>query len=278
MIRETKTLALEFLYIFPFLTVQHIRLLFGHISGSYASTILQELWKQEFIQRRSLPSLIHAGSVPWIYVLAKKGRRYLRGKGYDFQYHPYPSQVFNIQDYDALRHDFSVTNFLVAGCLLPKQRSDISLQEVIHDRILRAMLHTSPVVFDGFERFIIRGTEEHCIALELERTVKSESQFEQKIEATLAFISPDPFTGKSQYEILFKTTSLTIAYVTSISEVYCFKLRQITEMVLTRLHRQADADVLRFLYLPEEKSDPSVYLTPCWSLPFSSELVSLLEL
>lgn len=275
MIRDNEKRILQWLSVFPFLTVQQVtRLLFRQGSASYASTLLKGLWQQEYVDRRSLPSIIRAGSVPWIYSLATKGRWYLRHKGYDFKNHSYPSRLADITDYDDLRHDRGVTDFLIAGYLLAKQHQDIVLMRIIHDRLLRAR-QQSPVVFDGWMEFLIRGNEQQCIAVEYERSIKDVETFEEKIAATLRLLAPDPLTGESQYEEIFGTSVVTIAYITPISPAYAREMQTRTEKVLEQNAQKQDADVFRFQYIPAGPVDPRVYYEQSWSRPGDTQLVPL---
>ncbi|GHO98358.1 hypothetical protein KSF_084060 [Reticulibacter mediterranei] len=274
MISDTEKRILQCLYVFPFLTVQQVRRLLMFHSSSYASTKFRALWMKELIQRRSLPSAIRAGSVPWIYALTRSGRSYLRRSGYNLRYHPYPSEVFAVEDYDNLRHDLAVTDFLIAGYLLAKQYPAISLIEMLHDRTLRAM-QQSPAVFDGWLNFLVRGGKQQCIALEYERREKDVKAFERKIMALLNFIVPNA-QGKSPYETQFHTASLTISFVTPISLDYTYTLKQRIETILKVTEKVYEADVFRLLYLPPGEVDPATFLTASWLRPFTDQKMSLI--
>src|SRR5689334_14397212 len=62
---------------------QVTRLFYRPGSARYVSALLKNLIDQRYLTRQALPSSIRAGSVPYAYALAPKGRKHLIDIGYD---------------------------------------------------------------------------------------------------------------------------------------------------------------------------------------------------
>ncbi len=262
-----------------FMTVaQMTRLFYSNGSGRYVNALLKEFTDHRYLMRQTLPSDIRAGSVPYVYCLAQRGRTYLIRQGYDLATR---SSAFRTALHASpfLAHTLAVTDVLIAAILLPTYNRTIELHDIRHDLTLKRLLH-GPAVPDGFIDFRIRGTIQQCFLLELDRGTESKLQIQRKLEGLLRLVQPPTVDEPSIYEQLFATTSLTIAFATvSQSEKRLTDLARWTQEVLIRTGSTNEADIFRFAHLSPGTLDPIwFFFAPVWQRLGGTSFLPLMTL
>jgi hypothetical protein len=166
-----------------------------------------------------------------------------------------------------------VNDFLIAGMNTADNNPHITLPDVRHDLVIAGQMQL-PCRCDGWELFHMRGVEEQAIWLELDRGTEKIQVWKAKIEALINYIH-------GNYEKDFGTPTITIAVVVPFEIPNAgYRIKQLqswTEQKLGAMNMKYEADVFRFIALPETIQAETLYLTPCWERPFSEGKHRLLE-
>ena len=176
---------------------------------------LRVLERTRFIHSYPAPRATENGRAPRLYLLARRGRDYVRSLGFDLPKRHRPSEERHY-GYQAIQHSLAVSDFLIQAQLLPRQHSDIELEEFLHDRTLSRLLSNSPAVPDGWLDFRVRGHAgwyRKCLSLELDRGFHRQAAWRKKIAGLLDWCSPN-----GPYQQQFGTVSLTILVVATRAE------------------------------------------------------------
>jgi hypothetical protein len=213
----------------------------------------------------------------FVYFLSRSGLNFLRAHDVevDVRYRPSEEQVHS---YMHLAHTLSVNDVLIAAELLCRQSSDLALEAVLHERVLkRRPVHVEVgtgerigVIPDGWLDFRLAGKSQTCVALELDRGTVEQKQWRRKVRGLVAW-------AKGPYQAQFQTTSLTVAVVATPGPKRVRELVNWTEAELGQLGRQ-EAELFRFTGLSPDVVEPAeLFLAPRWCTAFGYEAVPLLE-
>ncbi len=269
-VKPAEDTMLRSLYIFPYMTGKQLtQLLYSR--GSYKEVLakLKRLTDNGYVLRKPLPSQIQSGSVPYVYWLADTGRKYLKGLGYDFTNWRHPSEMKLVHSAH-FWHALSVNDFLIAGANIANTHPDLTLVDIRHDLIISRNMQL-PCRCDGWMDFRIRNKEQQCLWLELDRGTEKVKVFKEKVACLVTY-------AKGNYERDFGTPSITIAFATTELEHRGGEMRSWCEQVLTAMNMIYEADLFRFLALPEQYDPEWLYLAPVWEKPFDSGKSALLEI
>src|SRR5579884_3300088 len=109
--------------------------------------------------------------------------------------------------------------------------------------------------------------------VELDRGTESSKKFKRKIRGLLAVVF------SNQYEELFHTKAVTIAFATTALGTRLATMRSWVKQELTQLQKLAESSLFLFTKLPEGDLDPkTLFLAPTWYLPDDERLMPLLDL
>jgi hypothetical protein len=127
------------------------------------------------------------------------------------------------------------------------------------------------VVPDSWLDLRIDGSEQMCLALELDRATVERRQWSRKAGALVAWGNSDLYAERF-------STSLTIIVVTTAGEKRRRDLLRWTESELTAVGAQDQADLFRFAAFDPAKIAPAnIFLSPLWYRPFDAQPVALIE-
>jgi hypothetical protein len=187
---------------------------------------LKQLYEAKYVDRLYQPRYEPHGSLPFVYLLASKGIKYLSdtfGINAHVYYRPSDNQKRSPLD---VPHDLALNEVLIASRHLEKYAPSVHLFEARHEWMLRqeiyrvalyretqAQLVREDVAFtpDGWLDFRItvnNQTQQACILLEMDMDTHQKPRFQKKIATYVAFIN------EGLYEQHFQTTSVVIAFVT----------------------------------------------------------------
>jgi Replication-relaxation len=260
---------------------------------------LKWLYEQKYLDRFYQPRYEHHGSLPFVYLLASKGIKYLNDQcGIAAHVYYRPSDNHKRSPLD-VPHDLALNEVLIAARQLEKSESRVHLVEARHEWMLRqetykvtlyrdTQSHLIPetVAFtpDGFLDFRItvgNQPQQACILLELDMDTHQKPRFQKKIASYVAFIN------EGLYEQAFKTTSVVIAFVTPTGDKRAMQMKLWCEEQLastpvyhsSQLHTNAMDDASLFLFgsVPPGGLCPTdVFLSPIWYAPFDTQPQALL--
>lgn len=236
---------------YPYLTVEQVtRLLHNRGSAHYVSSRLKTLTDEKFLHRLQRETI----KFPYVYCLGIRGVRYLQSLGRDIQvFHPSEHTTHKPM---FLHHTLAVNDFLIAAQILHTLAPDISVHETKHDLTLK---HTpSPVIPEGWIDFRLNEKTQLCIWLEMDMGTMDQKPFRKKISALIDF-------SRQSYEHIFGTPSLTIVFATPAGEQRLNNILNWTQKELTDRQSEQDADLFRFLCVPEQ-----VFCAPICVCPFDS--------
>src|SRR5438874_10528108 len=187
---------------------------------------LKVLYEAKYLDRFYQPRYEPHGSLPFVYLLASKGIKYLREQcGIDAHVYYRPSDNHKRSPLD-VPHDLALNEVFIAARHLEKHEPRVSLAEARHEWMLRSDTYRvtlyrttqsqrfrEAVRFtpDGFLDFRItvgNQTQQACILLELDMDTHQKPRFQKKIASYVAFVN------EGLYEQAFQTTSIVIAFVT----------------------------------------------------------------
>jgi Replication-relaxation len=282
-----------------YLTAEQLaRLYYKATSLNYVREQLKRLYDTDYLDRIYGPRAQAAGSVPWVYLLGRKGLRHFKDSGVDLDRRYRPSEERAHSD-QFLFHTLAINDVLIAARLLAHQRADVELIAIRHDLDLK---HTpvnvetaggqgrdrerTPVVPDGWVDFRISmpGREKPVPApllLEVDRNTKAVRAFKRKIRALIPYL-----TGP--YEKMFGMKAVTVAFI--LDEAACGSARDAekrlrdmvrwTEEELRDRNKQSWGRIFLFTTLPTDRSfdPPQFFIGARCVTPFSDLPISLLDL
>ncbi len=260
---------------------------------------LKVLYEHKYVDRFYQPRYEPHGSLPFVYLLASKGIKYLSVQcGIDAHMYYRPSDNYKRSPLD-VPHDLALNEVLIAGRHLEKHEPAVHLAEARHEWMLRSetyrvMLYRDTqsqrvreeVRFtpDGFLDFRINAanqTQQACILLEMDMDTHQKPRFQKKICSYVSFIN------SGLYEQQFQTTSVVIAFVTPTGEKRAMQMKAWCEeqLVSSPVYHPSqhvtngidEAGLFLFASVPPGALTPSdVFLSPIWYAPFDTTPQALL--
>jgi len=260
---------------------------------------LKLLYEQKYLDRFYQPRYEPHGSLPFVYLLASKGIKYLNDTlGIDSHVYYRPSDNLKRSPLD-VPHDLALNEMLIASRHLEKSESRVHLFEARHEWMLRqesykvtlyrdtqAELVPETVRFtpDGWLDFRItlnNQTQQACILIEMDMDTHQKPRFQKKIATYVTFIN------EGLYEQQFNTTSVVIAFVTPTGDKRAMQMKLWCEEQLAstpvyrtthqRTNNMSDATLFLFGSIPPGALSPTVvFLSPIWYAPFDSQPQPLL--
>ena len=261
---------------------------------------LKVLYEQKYLDRFYQPRYEPHGSLPFVYLLASKGIKYLNDQcGIAAHVYYRPSDNSHRSPLD-VPHDLSLNEVLIASRHLEKSEPRVHLFEGRHEWMLRSETYKvslyretqvqrvrEEVRFtpDGFLDFRINAhnqPQQACILLELDMDTHQKPRFQKKICSYIAFIN------SGLYEQSFNTTSVVIAFVTPTGEKRAMQMKAWCEeqLVSNPVYHPSqqptngidDAGLFLFGSIPPGGLCPSdVFLSPIWYSPFDTTPQSLVQ-
>jgi len=262
---------------------------------------LKLLYEQKYLDRFFQPRYEPHGSLPFVYLLASKGIKYLNDYcGIAAHVYYRPSDNYKRSPLD-VPHDLALNEMLIAARHLEKYEPSVHLFEARHEWMLRSETyrvtlfrdtHTQLVredvrfTPDGWLDFRISvGNQTHqaCILVEMDMDTHQKPRFQRKIASYVAFIN------EGLYEQQFQTTSVVICFVTPTSEKRAMQMKAWCEEQLARspvYHPSQQGatgidDAGLFLFgavLPGALSPTDVFLSPLWYAPFDMKPQALIDI
>ena len=261
---------------------------------------LKWLYEQKYLDRFYQPRYEPHGSLPFVYLLASKGIKYLSdtlGIAAHVYYRPSDNQKRSPLD---VPHDLALNEVLIAARHLEKYESRVHLFEARHEWMLRqeiykvtlyretqSQLVREDVRFtpDGWLDFRITAgnpPQQACILVEMDMDTHQKPRFQKKIASYVAFIN------EGLYEQHFHTTSVVIAFVTPTGDkrrehmkLWCEEQLASTPVYrTTHQHTNNLDDVTLFLFgsvPPSALSPTDVFLSPIWYAPFDNQPQAVLQ-
>jgi Replication-relaxation len=185
---------------------------------------LKWLYEAKYLDRFCQPRYERHGSLPFVYLLAAKGRTYLSDHfGIDSHVYYRPSDNARRSPLD-VPHDLALNEVLIAARHLEKLESRVHVSEALHEWMLRQetykvtlyrtqqniseVVRFTPDGFLDFRLTVGNQTQQACILLELDMDTHQKPRFQKKIASYVAFVN------EGLYEQAFHTTSVVIAFVT----------------------------------------------------------------
>jgi Replication-relaxation len=249
---------------YPYLTAEQItRLLYSKGSAHYVSAKLKLLTQQKFLHRLERETV----NCPYVYCLGIRGIRYVQALGCDIPlFHPSEHTTHKPM---FLRHTLAVNDFLIAAATLPDTNPGITINDIRHDLTLKRT--PTSVIPDGWIDFRLHQKTQVCIWLEMDMGTMDQKPFRKKISSLIDF-------SRQSYEQVFGTPSLTIVFATIAGERRLNNILNWTQKELTDKRSEKDADLLRFLCIPEQDMCPEqVFLSPICVRPFDTCRVALIQ-
>jgi hypothetical protein len=262
---------------------------------------LKLLYEAKYLDRFYQPRYEPHGSLPFVYLLASKGIKYLSDQcGIDAHVYYRPSDNYKRSPLD-VPHDLALNEVLIAARHLEKYERRVSLAEARHEWMLRSETYrvtlyrtTQSQRFreeirftpDGFLDFRIHvgnQTQQACILLEMDMDTHQKPRFQKKIASYVAFIN------EGLYEQQFQTRSVVICFVTPTGEKRAMQMKAWCEeqLVNSPVYRPTqyptngmnDAGLFLFASVPPGALSPTdVFLSPIWLAPFDNQPQPLLVL
>jgi len=279
MLSARDTDILEAVYTFHYLTVPQVtRLIYGTKLDHYTNEQLKRLTDAGYLFRFPLPDS-KRGNKQLIATLAAKGIKHLKeiDKEYEVYFRPgdTPPSILHLQ------HELALNDFLIAASLLPKVEPSITLAKLLHGWQLRHMPMTvtmqsqnTRVVGDGwldFRLHVGQDIYQSAVWVELDRGSEYAKQFKRKIRGLVEAVR------STDYQDLFGTDSVTIAFATPVGETRINAMREYVKEVLIEMGRRADYTLFYFTCLPNELDPKTLFLSPVW-LTIHGDRLPLLDL
>ncbi len=260
---------------------------------------LKLLYEQKYLDRFYQPRYEPHGSLPFVYLLAAKGIKYLSDTlGIAAHVYYRPSDNLKRSPLD-VPHDLALNELLIAARHLEKHEPSVHLFDARHEWMLRqetykvtlyretqTQLVREAVAFtpDGWLDVRIttnNQTQQACILLEMDMDTHQKPRFQKKIASYVAFIN------EGLYEQHFQTTSVVIAFVTPTGEKRAMQMKlwceeQLASTPVYRTTQQIanginDASLFLFGSVhPGALNPKEVFLSPIWYAPFDNQPQALL--
>ncbi len=262
---------------------------------------LKLLYEHKYLDRFYQPRYEPHGSLPFVYLLASKGIKYLTDS-FGIAAHSYyrPSDNYKRSPLD-VPHDLALNEVFIAARHLEKYEPHISVAEVRHEWMLRQEIYKVSLYRDtqtqqvrevvrftpdGWLDFRIttgNQTQQACILVELDMATHQKPRFQKKIASYIAFIN------EGLYEQHFQTTSVVIAFVTPTGEKRAMQMKAWCEeqLVNSPVYRPSlyptnginDAGLFLFGAVPPGGLNPAdLFLSPMWYAPFDNQPQPLIQI
>jgi hypothetical protein len=251
----------------------------------------------KYVDRFCQPRYEQHGSLPFVYLLASKGIKYLHDV-FDIDTHVYyrPSDNLKRSPLD-VPHDLALNELLIAARYLEKAEPRVHLSEALHEWMLRQEVYKvtlyrttqlipetvrfTPDAFLDFRLTTGNQTQQACILLEMDMDTHQKPRFQKKIASYVAFIN------EGLYEQHFQTTSVVIAFVTPTGDKRREQMKLWCEeqLVSTPVYHSSqqsgnnldDATLFLFGSVPPGGLSPTdVFCSPLWYAPYDNQPQTLL--
>lgn len=223
------------------------------------------------------------GKPPFVYSPTLKGWHYVQdshGMPIPSRWRPSEAHITDFRDY---LHDLTITDFGIATELFCREATPyVRFVRFVHDRLLpqtRVQLPTGAYLgmrLDGFGELRIKRSEtertkQRCHLLEIDRNTHFEKALRQKVMGQLAYVQG------GYYEKDFNTKSLTYLWVCPGLPERVKYLLKLFETVLTELKATEFAPLFYLTAENPATAEPvSLFVKPCWYLPFQEAPTALL--
>jgi len=292
---------LRLLFDFHYLTAEQLtRLRYSPTSINHARELLKRLFDKGLVGRTFGPRSQPAGSVPWVYFLARKGRRLMSEMGLETERRYRPSEERRRTD-TFLFHTLAVNDVLVAAKLLERHIGAVMIAGMRHDLDLKrnpvklptgkvdqktGEVEQESISPDGWVNFRARLPDRERpvsfpLLLEIDRDTEGVDRIKKKVRGLLSYI-------KEPYQEIFGTRYVTVAFI--VEDAACRRaggpdkrladLVRWAEETLKDLGQEKQANLFVFTTLPSgHELDPvEFFLSPRALQPFSDVPLSLLDL
>lgn len=264
---------------YHYLTVdQLLRLFYRPGCRTGVQSRLKRLCDHGYALPLFLPRGTRAGSSPFVYTLASRGRRLLQRQGAAVPRRYRPSEQRALTD-PMLRHTLACNDVYIALRTVCEARTDLALAQLIHERVLRP----APVEWEGRRRSVtpdgwadvrhtaIGAVYQYGLAWEVDRGTERQRAWAEKIAWLVRW-------AEGAYQEQFGTASLTIGVVATEGEEHARRLLGWTEATLRALDAEHAAPLFRITGLhPAHVAAARFMLDPHWAVPFSDTRVALIE-
>ena len=273
---------LQALHRYYYLTpAQVCRLFYSPTSMTYVWSRLNALTAQGLLLRLRLSNTgTRGGSAASVYTLSTKGQRSIATEDTPRVRRPRSTEEqVKAKNSLFMAHTLLANDFLISAELVSRNCEVLELVDMLSEGDMkRAPVPVvvagkkQAVAVDGWLNFHIRGEEQACICLELDRGTEAAGLWKHKVHSLVVF-------AKGAYQAAFGTEAISIAVVATPGVQRQETLCRWTEQELTRLGETHEADLFRFLageptaYTPE-----ALFLSPVWRRPFDKEALPLIEL
>ncbi len=257
------------------------RLLFGAGSLTYVQATYRELARHGYVLRVLVGRPAPHGSGPLVHSLDRRGRAYLCALGMDVPRRLRQSEERTCSSLH-LRHSIAVADVLILGELFCRQNPAFAIAQMRGERELKSR-PVRVVLPDGKARGVAidawmdlrinhpeGGTEQLCLAFEVDGGTEWQTAWCGKVRALLAF-------ERGAYGEAFGVDSLTIVVVAP-ADTRRDQLLHWTARELAAQHADDRADLFRFGTMPEDPADAaSFFLALRWHIPGQEGPAPLIE-
>lgn len=260
---------------------QATRLLLGKGSLTYAQAKLKELADAGYVLRVPVGRPAPHGSGPLVYRLDRQGRAYLHTLGMDVPRRLRQSEE-RARSSPHLRHSIAVVDVLILGELFCRSNPAFAIAQMRGERALMSQPvsvvlpggRVRGVAIDAWMDLRINhpegGTEQLCLAFEVDGGTEWQAAWRGKVRALLAFEA-------GPYGEAFGVDSLTIVVVAP-ADARRDQLLHWTAQELAAQHADDRADLFRFGTMPGDPADAqSFFRAPQWQIPGEAAPVPLIE-
>lgn len=295
---------------YRYMRVTDIRdLFFSPTSRNYARENLSKLSGlnrdypgADYLYRFPMPN-VKTGRAEYVYTLGSKGREYLKGLGIEIDWYFRPSdypkfcgEKAGARSYSHLKHALTLTSFVVEAVLFARgSKGEYELYEKQIEYTLRSKaarvsvpagsaasgeakngqesVVSEWVVPDCWLNFYRNGKPYAPILVEIDRSTEQLQKFKRRIKALTLFIKPN-----GGYKRMFGISAVTIAFVTTGTDRRLASMLEWTREALEEIRLPRYAASFRLCRLEDHAphTKQTLFLSPIWKIPGSSDPVSLL--
>jgi Replication-relaxation len=242
---------------------------------------LKDLAEAGYVQHDIIPG--REFRRPYCYTLGTKGARYLKSIGLD------TNDAFRASKEVGkhglfIDHALELNDVVIAAALLKGVGSGFYLYNFVHERTLRRRPYkatwrvngrqeTMSLIPDGLLDFRYSDGQRQLrlpALLEHDRGTEHQQHFRQRIRAYIAFLR----AGAQQD--LFGAQAVTIAFTTFEGDVRLAQMRRWAKQELATYDAAIGQSFL-FANFTKPLEPRSVWLEPCWHMPFDGEPLALLS-
>jgi hypothetical protein len=246
---------------------------------SRAHAVLKDLTEHGYARTVVVPREETRGKPAWAYGLGPRGLRLLRDGGYAV-----PNRLhLSRQPRQQLPQTLCCNDVLISAHLLGRYQQAVHLTRFIHEqdlhvapnRLIRADGTGRDIEFDGVLSFDITDSEgefEQVLCLETDMGM-SQRYWVEKLDAYIDY-------AERHYTADYGTNSFSLIVYTPAGETHLRNLIRWTEAVLQKrgLDKSDWPKLLYFTCLSAATTHPvEFFLSPTWRQPFSTQLVTPLE-